>query len=381
MFVGVDVGASGTRYVNEEMVVHAIQNNTVFLGESDLVRIQPYSDEILSGLLVEITKDGKGEFKRVRALIGDMANRYSTNTQTPTCMKNKLDQRVNFTSIITSIALSMLQYGKTYDKIELYLALPPIEAQNGLERANEEFIGKYVVELPKFDHKFEFDIVSVKIYEESFLAMLSYFFELDGKRVKPKATSKEFGNGRVLSLDAGDATTDLAVVENLRYIEKSGQTYKKGGNIACESLINQVRAIYGFDMPMDQARRVLSEGRMEFGNGYKDVSTIVEKAKKEYARAIVNQIQNYFYSIDMPIQTIRAIVVSGGGSMQSQYSENGTIVVTTPSMSEYITDELRDVCDTIDVRQIDGNPRYANIQGLLVRINFDIARTYQNGSK
>lgn len=374
MFVGIDIGASGTRYITEDKTIRTLPNNMVFLTD-EVIRLTPHSSDVLTGLEVIIKKNGAGKWREVRALMGDLANRFSASCTRPTCMRNKIDQKVNFVSVVTATALSLMTQNKlTGEAVELFLALPPIEVKSEFDKVNEEFLGSYTVTFTKFNYVVEFEIKSVKAFEESFLAMLSYFFEIEGGAIKPKPTTTEFGMGRVLSIDAGASTTDLVVVENLKYLEKTGQTYKIGGNIACENLIDDIRGKYGFDMPMDQAQTVLAEGRMAFGNKYEDVSGMVEKAKRAYAAAVVEQVQTYFRKINMPLQSMRAVVVSGGGSMQSQYVEEGDVKITTPPMSQYITEELMDVCDGIEVRQIDGNPRYANIQGLMVRITLDMAR-------
>ena len=336
----------------------------VFLDENREVDLEPYDTNIENALEVIIRKEGDSDYFPVKALIGQMAERYSSNNTRPSVLANKHVQRINYISAITSVAISRLEYGLD-ENINLYLALPPIEVRTAKKKIKENFIGKYVVEFPKFRGgvEVEFNIKDVKCYEESFLSLLSFFFDMTGV-VKERA--KKYMSGNILSLDIGASTTDLAIVKNGRYLDKSGQTYKNGGNIARDFLIDSVRARYGFDLPDEDAEVSMAEGRLQLGDTYEDISDLVEDAKERFAQSVVNQMQGYFRQVNIPIQTIRAIVVSGGGSMQSQYiNDKGEVVKTSEPMSYYITNALQDICPGVNVEHYGDEPRLANIRGCL----------------
>ena len=372
-FVAVDIGASGTRFVSDQGKISAINNNMVFLQVGDEVDLEPYDNNIENALEVDIIKEEESEYFPVKALIGQMAERYSSNNERPSVMKNKHTQAINYISAITAVALSKVRFGLGED-IELYLALPPIEARTAKKHINNVLNGRYTVTFPKYNGGLtvEFNITSVSSFEESFMAMVSYFFEMNGL---PKASSKKYMSGNILSLDIGASTTDLAIVKDGRYLDKSGQTYKTGGNIARDYLIDSIRAKYGFDIPVEDAETTMAEGRIQLGNTYEDVSDLVAEAKHNFARSVVNQMQGYFRQVDIPIQTIRAIVVSGGGSMQGQFVDaNGEIVETSKPMSYYITEALKEVCPGVEVEQHGESPRLANIAGLFIRAKVDMAK-------
>lgn len=111
------------------------------------------------------------------------------------------------------------------------------------------------------------------------------------------------------------------------------------------------------------------------GNSYEDISSLVESAKQRFAAQVVEQMHGYFRKVNIPIQTIRAIIVSGGGSMRSEYvAEDGSVVVTSQPMSYYITQELNKVCPGVEVEPHVLDARLANIYGLFIRSNIDIRK-------
>ncbi len=372
-FVAVDLGASGTRYTSDSGKVSMLPNNMVFLEPDKKTDLEPQDTNIESALEVKIVKDGDSKFFPVKALIGSMAERYSSNNERPSVMSNKHTQRINYVSGVVAAALSKIAYNLE-DSIKLYVALPPIEVKTAKEIVKESFEGDYTVTFPKYNGgtTVKLSLVDVSCFEESFMAMLSYFFSVNGT---PNEEAKKYLIGNVLSLDIGASTTDLAIVKNGRYLDMSGQTYKTGGNIARDYLIDAVRARYGFDLPIVDAETTMAEGRIQLGSKYEEIRDIVADAKKTFAKSVVSSMQGYFRQVNIPIQSIKAIIVSGGGSMQSQYiDENGEVVKTSEPMSFYITESLKEICEGIEVEPYGDSPRTANITGLFIRAKIDAVK-------
>lgn len=374
MYVCVDLGASGTRFAGCQGEIKTMPNNTAFLSMDEPITLKPYDNTWKAGLEVIIEKHGvNNEIFPAHFLLGELAERSSKTNVFPQGMERKMSQKVNLCSLITAIAIGVLeQHGATTEEIqvEAYLALPPTEANSDRDSVNEYVKGKYTVKLPKFNVQLTFNVSNTSVYEESFLSLLSYFFDIQGK-TKPAAA--KYMQGCVMSLDIGASTCDLAVVENLKYLEKTGKTYRIGGNFTRENLKDSILAKYGYELNSKTCEMVMAEGRMPIGNKYEDVSGEVIAAKMKCADEIVNSIVTYFRLIDIPLTSIRAVIVSGGGSMESQYvDDNGNVVVTAPPITQYITDRLRKHCEGIEVEQYDDNPRTANIKGLLVRAGLDV---------
>lgn len=371
-FVAADLGASSTRYVSNTGKVHVLPNNMVFIDKDANVDQEPYSNDVESALDVTIECDNGSKHFPARVLIGSMATRYSASSSRPSVMMNKHVQRINYISAVMTVALSKMKYVMS-DSVDVYIALPPIEVKTAKDIVAQNLVGNYTVTFHKLnDMQVKFRIDSVSSFEESFMAMLAYFFDMNGQ---VRDASKRYASGAVLSMDIGASTTDLAVVQNMQYLEKSGKTYKTGCNIAREFLSDYIRAEYGFDVPPEIGDLALAEGRIQMGDTYRDCSEAVEKAKRAFAEQIVEQIQGYFRTVNIPLQTIRAIVVSGGGSMEGSYiSEDGKRIATSQPISRFITEELNKVCSGVAVEQFPNNPRLANIMGLFVRANIDMHR-------
>lgn len=369
-FVALDLGASSTRYVSNNGKVGILPNNMVFLPMEARVDLEPYNDEIEGALDVTIECDKESEHFPVRVLIGSMAERYSPTNVRPSVLMNKYMQQINYVSAVVASAVSKIK-NNLGDNLLLYLALPPIEVSIGKDKVKESLIGRYKVTFNKLNKTVEFNIVDVTCFEESFMAILSYFFDVNGKL---REQAKKYSTGNILSLDIGASTTDLVVVSDMKYIERSGQTYKTGGNVAREFLRDDLRALYGYDVPEELADMAMAEGRIQMGNRYEDISKYVEAAKQKFAAQVVEQMQSYFRKVNIPIQSIRAIIVSGGGSMRSEYvDESGNVVITSEPMSYYITKELNKVCPGVEVEShIDA--RLANIYGLFIRANIDLRK-------
>ena len=370
-FVAVDLGASSTRYASEKGRISILPNNTVIVDRDDVINLEPYSNEVESALDISIQCSTPSSMFPVRALIGELAYRHSASNIRPSVMANKYKQQINYISAITAVAVSKLTQDID-DEIDLYIALPPAEVNKAKDTLRSVLVGSYEIEFPLLNRTVKFSIKNVECFEESFLALLSYFFNMNGT---PRDAAKKLATGHVMSMDIGASTTDLAIVSDMRYLEKSGQTYKTGVNIAREIIANDIRTEYGFDATDEQTDVVMSEGRLQMGNNFVDMGSYVNDAKEQFAQQITTQIQNYFRTVNIPIQSIRAIVVSGGGSMHSEYiNDDGENVVTSKPIAEFITDKLRFICPGVDVFMFSDNPRLANITGLFIRASIDVAK-------
>jgi hypothetical protein len=370
-FVALDLGASSTRYISNNGKVGILPNNMQFIQLNTRVDLEPYNDEIEGALDVTIECDKASEFFPVRVLAGSMAARYSPTNVRPSVMANKYMQKINYVSAVLASAVCK-EKNVLGDELILYVGLPPVEVNIARDIIRDKLMGHYKVTFNKLDKQVEFDIVDVGCFEESFMAILSYFFDANGKL---REQAKKYSYGNVLSLDIGASTTDLVVVSDMKYLERSGQTYKTGGNVAREFLRDDLRALYGYDVPDEIADIAMAEGRIQMGNRYEDISSLVESAKQRFAAQVVEQMQGYFRKVNIPIQTIRAIIVSGGGSMRSEYvAEDGSVVVTSQPMSYYITQELNKVCPGVEVEPHVLDARLANIYGLFIRANIDVRK-------
>lgn len=374
-FVAVDLGASSTRYVSNSGVIGVLPNNMVVLPDMNQSLISPDNSDIESCLELTIVKEGGDSANHfpINVLVGIMAERHRNMDERPGVNSRKYQQRINYISAVLVCAVSKLKF-ELSDNLDLYIAVPPIEIHEAQEAFNRDLVGMYTVTFPKYlgGTVVRFTIDKVSTYEESFMASTSFFFNMNGV---PKENAKKYLSGNVLSLDIGASTTDIAIIKNGRYLDKSGQTYGIGGNVARDNLIDQINGRYSMELPLGDAERTIAEGRVQQGNSFEDVSDLVNLAKTDLAKQLISYMQTYFKRINIPIQTINAIIVSGGGSMQSQYvSDDGEIVKTTEPMSYFVTQELLSWSKGTEVVEYGEEARFANVKGLFIRAKVDEAK-------
>ena len=154
--------------------------------------------------------------------------------------------------------------------------------------------------------------------------------------ISQRTEMAKYNKGNVLSFDIGASTSDLVIINDRKFVEHSGYTCKLGGNIIDDLLRNEIRRKLGVEVSNDDIAEAVRTGRLAYGNSYKDVSEELKKCKKQFAKMLFEKIQNYFATNGMGLQSIKAIFMSGGGSMPSSYiDESGKEIVTSPSVGEY----------------------------------------------
>lgn len=377
-FVAVDLGASCTRYVSDDCQFHTMGNQVVFMENLRTGNMEetPVSVEITSGqindnleMLIYKTSGGEsadtpGIFP-MHILMEQLTERVSAPVDHPVMGENKTKQRINYANVVASVALSKIQRSMSNDII-VFMALPPTELFNK-ERARENLVGSYEVIMPRINGglKVNFNIVKVACQAESHMALMSYMVDLNGK---PKSTYRSMTDQTVLSIDIGASTTDLAIIKNTTYLEKTGRTIPVGGNFVRDRLQEWLTAKTSESLPTDAANEILAEGRYRDGASYVVITDMMNQFKEECAQEIYQNMRDYFTAIKIPLSSIGYIIVSGGGSMPSFYvDEHNEVKRTAEPMSTYLTQIINRRSPNTKVISYGDNPRLANIYGLYIR--------------
>ena len=367
-FVAMDIGASGNRYVSDSGQISVLPNNMVINDNMTPSRVIPDGNDIESCLEFTIKKTSGPEcnFFPANVMVGIMAERGSSTNQRPSVNQHKYEQRINYISIIMACAVSKLKFNLT-DNIDAHVAVPPVEVHTAQEEFSKLVPGSYEVTFTKYmdGTTVKFTIDNIYTYEESYMSALSFFFNVNGTI---REDSKKYLTGNVLSLDIGASTSDLTIVKNGTYMNKSGRTYPIGGNVARDELVDLIYSKYSHDLSVEEAERTIAEGRLQQGNLYIDVSDLVAQSKVTLAKKLIENMQAYFRRIDIDIHSLNAIMVSGGGSMQSQYvDDNNEVIKTSEPLSYYVTNELVHISPGTDVIAYGDDARFANVKGLFIR--------------
>lgn len=376
LHVCTDQGASSTRFSVNNSKVYKNPNNFIEVDIESDIRNTPYTQEFVDNMDLTISKDGESDFFPVRILGGTLAERYSSSSAKPSMLSSKSRQPVNYYSVISSVVNSILLSEDAEDckspvDVTCYMCLPPVEITGNNE--NEDYVksqlaGKYTVRLNKMDREIEFNIKEVNVYAESVLAVVAFLFNQDATQ---RTEMAKYNKGYILGFDLGASTADLALIKDRRFIEHSGYTCKLGGNIIDDLMRSEIRRKFGTEVSNDDIIEAVRTGRLAYGSSYKDVSAELQKCKKQYASMLFEKVETYFASNNIGLQSIKAVFMSGGGSMQSSYmDESGKEIITSPSVGEYIDEILKKVCDSVDmVLSPSVNPRECNIVGLILSMN------------
>lgn len=343
-FVAVDIGTSETRICADGVVTLRIPNNCVFLPEPTPAAFSGGKDLLTS---IEAVIEGLDE-KPVTVLYGEMARRYPAQNLRPSPLEAKYKQYINKVSIIVGTALARVEKANT--PADLYIALPPIEVGKAREFLKESLKGEYRVIFPKLDRAARVVFNDIYCYEESRMAGEAFMAQLP----------EEYRNGTVLSVDIGAGTTDLALFVNGVFQERSSKTYKVGGNTAREFLIDDIMAEHDYELPVVEAEEVIATGLLKLGNAKVPVVDSINYAKSRFAKTLVESIQQYFRAVEVPIQTVNAFLLSGGGSLTG----NGE---GARSVASYVVDALKAVCKGTDTVEYAGDARMANLDGLCIQ--------------
>ena len=365
----IDQGTSNTRYVVNEGKIEINPNNAVFVDEGVDTRLVPNSNDIKDNLDFTIYKtEGESDFFPCRALVGNLAHRYKSSNIRPSVNMIKSKQKINFVSVILATAIAHM-YDNLAGGVTLIVDFPPLEVnRDNAQYVKKQLVGSYKVKFNTeyFTDEVVFTVNDAKMACESAQAAISFFYNNDGT---PRVEFSAYRRGYILSCDIGAGTSDFALIEDGRYNERTGQTYGIGGNIIKELMRNKVRAMYGSELSELDADQLVMEGRLPYGSGYKNMGKELEDAKRDFADMVVEKIDSYFKIQNMSLSGVKAIFVSGGGSMKSSYFDMNTNeeIVTSDSVAKYISEALKNFCDGVDVIEYPGeNPRTANITGTVL---------------
>lgn len=379
--VCIDLGASSSRITGQDVNIYELPNGLVFVDKAEVIDLEKSDVEqhdfntFIENMDITIEKTSGQQNKAFpsRAIIGSLANRYSDSVLKPSVLMNKSQQKINHFNIIVATAMQAYLYGYDGAPLTLYLALPPLEANSTTsEDINSALTGTYHVSSSRLQWEVDLNIADIRVYAECYMALAAFFFDFPSCTPNMQRM-KDYGTGYVLGIDIGASTSDLYICENGKPVEKSGQTIKTGCNVIELDIANGIRQRYGFDPTPDILNIAIKEGRIPMGRGYVEIGDIVRKAKQKFARAIVAELQNYFRLVNIPLQHIRGIIAAGGGSLKSSYiNDNNEEVVTCGCTSDFITTELSNIVDNMDVIAME-DPRTANVRGLCLRMMMDCA--------
>lgn len=319
---------------------------------------------------------------------GQIVEREFTNQEIrPSALQSKTAQLVTDLTLNLVFCKALELLGNVYNvapssldvTFNVSALLPPLDHE-----VNEEVLQSKIKDINSVtalmpsNMQIGFNIGEVKIQSEAVAAFFGAFYKEEGLK-SPTAigevivrdnsqdislvevdNNKKFMNGYVMVLDIGAGTTDVAIFRDMELVERSKETFKKGGNTVSSIIRQEIRKQYGFE-PASMTR-VITEGYLEEGVELHDVSDIVTMAKDTYSRALMEDLRQYLERamIDMPV--IKGLLVAGGGALPGV--RDGEVV--SPAMSDVLCKYLKELAPRLEQLDVDGKDlRELNIEGLM----------------
>lgn len=346
-------------------------NEELHMLNGDRLQTEGTFEEYLLGNLdvTILREEGENQYlsAQQRVLVGTLAERYGT-TSRQTGMMPKFRQRINYINSLVATAYELILMPNMCRPEEVidttvFLALPPIECKGNEKIFQENLKGTYTVRFNRINREVKFRISDVKCNAECLLSLMYFFFDTNGSL---REETQKYRSGNVLGIDIGASTTDLSVMVGGKYLEKSGSTIQIGGNQIRDYVMNEIQLQFGYMPSTEEADYVIRTGYLKSGAKEIDFSNVLFQAKREFSVQLIDRLNGYFKQIGMSPASFMCFVVGGGGSLPSYIGTGATQQATTPAMSEIITDEMKRQCPNVDIMQVPGNPRHANIGGLSV---------------
>jgi len=341
----------------------------------------------------------------------------------PSALQSKASQLVTDLSLSLAVIKSMNILARAYNLLpsnldvtfNVSVLLPPLDHEVNEEQMIERVRNlRPVSTLIPTPMQYNFKIGEVGVYSEAVAALFGAFFKEEGIRELPESMiepflregvtvrdngehlqlveveeNRKFATGYTLVLDIGAGTTDVALFKDMELVERSKETFKRGGNTVASIVLNEIKKKFGFT-PSDLSR-VISTGILDEGDYKHDVSDIVTMAKEIYSKQTQMDLIPYLerMSLDMPV--VKGLLVAGGGSLPSvrkvawveqteqgvQYGPEVTEaeiragaeykeVVVSPAMSDVLVGFLKELAPRIEVLNTQGKDlRRLNIEGLV----------------
>lgn len=342
---------------------------------------------------IDVSKAYKPETSSIYAISGEISGAFANGDYVekecerqafrPTGKQNKasLTSALSFSlAIMKGIDLMIAKYGLEPSNIdyewEVVALMPPAQCTEKIIKDFEEELRKVKVITNYFTvnrepYKIPVNINSVKVFPEGFAAYVGCMYTRDVEIRKGYESYIE--DSVLLIVDIGAGTTDILIVVDGEVIENSKETFKYGGLNVRSRVKRLIKDEYDYDNIADSdLEAVISTGKLKDGSVYHDVSEMVMIAKREVAKALVGEIQEYLNGIDYPLRRIGGALVVGGGTLGGAEGSN------IEPISRAIMDNLREYSPNMgDVRlpiMEDGkemSPRLVNFEGAIVLANID----------
>ena len=359
----VDMGASETKYNIDELVLHqALSNNMVLRSEPSATN--KFSNERLENFEMCVTTEDDKTGTPIEPLLGKYVSfgSYATRgldvSTKPSIDDKKCTQSLNYASVLAVIAYEV-ERGNLWGEIKVALAVPPIELTQA-QKKFEALIGKYKVllvgggRIPEFEA--EFEITGVTCYSEPMLTSTAFLFAKRGLK-HPELMKKT-----LLLFDIGASTTDVGIVQNGVYIERTQKTIRIGGNMIRDMLKDAIYEEHEVLLAREALEEAVKCGYIELCGEKVSIVDLLDQTREHCALRIREAMATYFKDAEIDAKTLSALVFSGGGSLSAKAEDDDADIHDEHSVGTYIAAQF----GKLPVYTYGEDARFANVDGLVL---------------
>ena len=292
--------------------------------------------------------------RKLRGVVasGEIAEtNYSKFLRHPLTTRAKYESNLVYMAIIKAIdhtlewATQFSKSGKTKSgiansfDIDLTLLVPPIQATKAQEVYPKALMGIQGDGLKRpiryrdliSGEDMAVTINSVNVLPEGLTAYFAITASYEKRAPRPEYA--DLAQRRVILLDIGGGTSDIVALNKGQLMASTQHTIRVGGN----DIVTRTRVKFNTQNETNLSEEffsnVASDPVIHVGDSTYDVSDLVGIAKDEVVQNIVSEIQDFFVSQNIDLNSFERLLIVGGGALAGESGE---------SISELILDDIQD---------------------------------------
>ncbi len=286
----------------------------------------------------------------------DAVIQHEHTVQRP-AMGSKVDQRTTYYSIFSMLYRISRILDVDEMAVKLGVCLPLADVDIDKDLLELRLLGTHYI---SGDTKVKVNIEKQFSIGECFASSVSMLFTMTGKR--KEKLDPALSNGKYIVVNIGAGTTDVALFNNVQFVEGSKDTFNIGGNTIREMLISDLNRRFRYRISVQSAEEAVKTGKIRIGANVIDVLDTVIDIKKKFSLQLMDNIKRYLIQISQPLQELSAVVCVGGGALEGEYTNDSGNSSKILSTASYISNYVQENAQFTKVI-VHSNPRYADADG------------------
>ena len=324
--IGIDIGFGFTKVAtrDEALIFKSL------LGDPTDIQ---FRENIGDGAFIKnlhVTIDGRSYF------IGDFAEQQS-NVRRFTLDNDKLISE--FVKVLALTAVGI--YSDRHTPVSVVSGLPVGYLADNRNRFFQILKGQHTITYHKPDGsetRKEIKIDKVQMLPQPLGSLFNLLMNGEGK-----ATNMELAKKKIGAIDIGFRTTDFAILNQLKFIDRGSSTIEIGISTSFAEIANKLQEMCGINVELYRMYKAVETGTIKIRGQEYNISTIKDQAYSLLAgkiAGVINELWADEWDIDV-------IILTGGGSAE-----------LTKYLKQLIAGEIIPVENNIDTR-------LNNVQGYL----------------